>query len=66
MICPLCGKHKVQTLTEMSEMTYKGVTVEYSCEYFHCDEDDCDYETGEQMSNNMNRLREILKERGLK
>ena len=23
MICPLCGNHNVQTLTEMSKMTYK-------------------------------------------
>lgn len=59
-ICPICGKHKIEVITEPVEYKLDGEVITVNEESFMCYDDTDIYATAEMMKHNQTELRKAI------
>lgn len=64
MLCPCCmEEHTVQTISVLEHNVFKNVPVDYSAEYFYCDQSNETYADEQQISSNDNSMKNAYREK---
>ena len=64
MLCPCCmEEHTVQVISVLEHNVFKGVPVDYSAEYFFCNQANATYADEQQISSNDISMKEAYREK---